>query len=160
RSVAGIDVTPRVDVDVFACAFVASVVTGVLSGLALAWQAGRIPLMSSLKNRTATIGGVRLRKAFVIGQMAFTLILLVGAGLFVQTLTHLYQKGPGISTQLLTFGINLTSKGITTEEQVTLGQKLFTELRQLPGVENVAISGFRLLDGGSMNSNLTIESDR
>jgi predicted permease len=161
QDVASVDLTSRVDRRVFAFVFLASVVTGALCGLGLAWQAGRIPLMSSLKERAGnTGGGVRLRKALVMGQMAFTLILLVGAGLFVQTLARLHAKGAGVSTtHLLTFGINLTSTGYTPAEQERLGRKLFAALRELPDVESAAISGFRLLDGGSWNGQLTIEAD-
>jgi predicted permease len=161
QDVAGVDLTSRVDRRVFAFVFLASVVTGALSGLGLVWQAGRIPLMSSLKERSGNnAGGVRLRKALVMGQMAFALVLLVGAGLFVQTLARLHATGSGISTtHLLTFGINLTSTGYTPARQEQLGRTLFTALRELPDVESAAISGFRLLDGGSWNGQMTIEAD-
>ena len=161
QEVASVDLTSRVNRHVFAFVFLASVVTAALCGLGLAWQAGRISLMSTLKERAGnTGGGVRLRKALVMGQMAFTLILLVGAGLFAQTLARLHAKGAGVSTaQLLTFGINLTSTGRTSAERDRVGQALFTALRELPDVESAAISGFRLLDGGSWNGQLTIEAD-
>jgi predicted permease len=159
RDAAGVDLTSRVDGRVFAFVLLASVVTGALCGLGLVWQAGRLPLMSSLKERSGnTGGGVRLRKALVMGQMAFTLILLVGAGLFVQTLARLHATGAGISTtHLLTFGINLTSTGHPPARQEQIGRALFTALRELPDVESAAISGFRLLDGGSWNGQMTIE---
>ena len=161
QDVASVDLTSRIDRHVFAFVFLASVVTGALCGVGLAWQAGRIPLMSSLKERTGNTGGtVRLRKALVMGQMAFTLILLVGAGLFVQTLARLHAKGPGVSTgHLLTFGVNLTSSGYAVADRDRLGRKLFAAMRELPDVESAAISGFRLLDGGSWNGQLTIEAD-
>ena len=161
QDVASVDLTSQIDRRVFAFVFLASVLTGALCGLGLAWQAGRIPLMSSLKERSGnTGGGVRLRKALVMGQMAFTLILLVGAGLFVQTLARLHARGAGISTtHLLTFGINLTNTGYPPARQEQLGRTLFTALRDLPDVESAAISGFRLLDGGSWNGQMTIEAD-
>jgi predicted permease len=160
QDVASVDLTAQVDRRVFAFVSLAGVVTGALCGLGLAWQAGRIPLMSSLKERSGNTGGVRLRKALVMGQMAFTLILLVGAGLFVQTLGRLQAKGAGISTtHLLTFGINLTSTGYPPTKQEQLGRTLLSALRALPDVESAAITGFRLLDGGSWNGQMTIEAD-
>lgn len=160
QNVASVDLTSQIDGRVFAFTAVVSLVTGALCGLAVTWQAGRLPLMSSLKERAGHIGGVRLRKALVTGQMAFTLVLLVGAGLFVQTLGRLQVRGPGFATtHLLTFGINLTNSGYTADESDRLGRRLFTALRELPEVERAAISGIRLLNGGSWNANLTIEAD-
>ena len=53
---------------------------------------GRTPLVASLndRSRVAAGGGVRLRKVLVAGQLAFTLVLLVGSGLFVQTVARLH----------------------------------------------------------------------
>jgi predicted permease len=161
QNLAGVDVTARIDAGLFAFAFAASLLTGALCALGLAWQAGRTSLIASLRERAGLGGGVRLRKALVIGQMAFTLILLVGAGLFVQTLARLYAKGPGMAsaTHLLTFGINVMNKGLTGDEQEQMSRRILATLRALPDVENAGISGLRLLDGGSWNQNLTIEAD-
>ena len=89
----GVNISSRVDGRVFAFGFVVSVLTGVLCGLAPAWRAARVPLIDWLRERTGATGGVRLRKMLVVGQLAFTLVLLVGAGLFVQTLTAAGQPG-------------------------------------------------------------------
>lgn len=161
QDAASIDLTSRIDWRVFAFAFSASVLTGALCGLALAWQAGRVSLMSSLKERAGNSGGgVRLRKALVMGQMAFTLVLLVGAGLFVQTLTRLQAKGPGFPTShLLTFGLNGQRSGYTGEEAHQLLRDVLVALRERPEVESVALNGIGLLGGGSWNANLTIEAD-
>jgi hypothetical protein len=94
----GTNLSSRVDVRMFAFAFVVSVMTGVLCGLAPAWRAARVPLIDWLRERTGATGGVRLRRMLVVGQLAFTLLLLVGAGLFVQTLRHLVARGPGFPT--------------------------------------------------------------
>ena len=81
------DVALRIDGRVLAFAFIASVITAVMCGLAPALQTGRTPLVASLtdRSRVAAGGGVRLRKMLVAGQLAFTLVLLIGSGLFVQT---------------------------------------------------------------------------
>ena len=82
-----------------AFAFFASVAAGLLSGLAPALHAGGGSLVSSLRERGGTgFGGVRLRKCIVTMQVAFSLILVIGAALFVRTLAGLLAKGPGFET--------------------------------------------------------------
>jgi predicted permease len=161
QDVVRVDLTSQMDRRVFAFAFLMSVVTGALCGLAPAWQASRIPLISWLKEKGGSAtGGVRLRKTLVVGQMAFTLILLIGAGLFVQTLVRLQAKGPGFSTgNLLTFGINPRRSGYSDEEASRMVRNVFAQLHSLPEVESAAIAGLNLLTGGSWNMYLTIEAD-
>src|SRR3984893_15030364 len=82
-----------VDSRLLLVAFLVSVAAGVLSGFAPALQAGRRSSISSLRDRGGTaFGGVRLRKAIVTAQIAFTLILVIGAGLFMRTLKELMAK--------------------------------------------------------------------
>jgi len=162
QNLAGVDVTARIDARVLGFACAASLLTGTLCALGLAWQAARTSLIESLRERAGQGGGVRMRKGLVIGQMAFTLILLVGAGLFVHTLARLYAKGAAGMTSashLLTFGINVMNKGLTGDEQERMSRQILATLRALPEVENAGISGIKLLEGGSWNQNLTIEAD-
>jgi predicted permease len=163
QDVAGVDLSSQMDQRVFVLAFLVSVIAGALCGLAPAWQAGRISLIGWLKERTAggSAGGVRLRKALVVGQMAFTLILLVGAGLFVQTLARLQAQGPGFSTgQMLTFGINPRGSGYSPEDANRVTRRLLDEARSLPEVESAGIAGINLLSGGSWNNFLTVAADK
>src|SRR5262249_25789352 len=79
--------------------FCASLAAGLLSGLAPALHAGGESVIGSLRERGGSgFGGVRLRKCIVTLQVAFSLILVVGATLFVRTLTGLLAKGPGFET--------------------------------------------------------------
>jgi len=162
-NVAGVDLSARTDGRVFVFALVMSVATGVLCGLAPAWQAGRLPLASWLKDRTGGpgAGGVRLRKVLVVGQMSFTLVLLVGAGLFVQTLARLVGQGPGFPTaQLVTFGINPLRAGYSTDDSSRAMRRVLAEVQSLPDVEHAGLAGMNLLIGGSAQNNLTIEADK
>jgi len=88
-------------------AFFASIAAGFLSGLAPALRARGDNLVNSLRERAGTgFGGVRLRQTIVTLQVAFSLILVVGAALFLRTLTGLLAKGPGFETSgLLSFAI-------------------------------------------------------
>ena len=152
----------RVDGRVFAFALLMTVATGVLCGTAPAWRAGRVPLISWLRDRTgAAGGGVRLRKALVVGQMAFTLVLLVGAGLFAQTLLRLAEQGPGFATSgRVAFRINPRRAGASDEDSSRTIRRVLDELRSLPEVESVGLAGVDLLSGGSWNESMTIEADK
>jgi predicted permease len=149
------------DARVFLFALIVSVATGVLCGMAPAWQAGRVSLIGALKQRWSGGGGIRARKALVVGQVAFTLILLVGAGLFVQTLARLRGQGPGFETaHVVTFGLNLKRVGYTQENAQRATQRILAELRSLPEVAGAGVAGNSLLQGGSWNNFLTVEAGR
>ena len=123
---------------VFLFAFLVSVVTAGLCGLVPALQTGRIPLIASLKERSriATAGGVRLRKALVVGQMAFTLILLIGAGLFVQTLARLHAKGPDSPAAVCSCSASIRRRnGYSDADAKRVMRDLFRRLQDAPGVE-------------------------
>jgi len=115
-------------------AFLVSVAAGVLSGLAPALQAGRGSLISSLKERAGTdFGGLRLRRTIVTAQIAFTLILVIGAALFVRTLTALIAKGPGFDiSSLVSFGIDPVRNGYSPAEAARL-IRVFTTKSELRG---------------------------
>src|SRR5262249_49397373 len=88
-------------------AFLASLAAGLLSGLAPALHGGGDSLVSSLRERAGSgSGGVRLRKCIVTLQVAFSLILVIGAALFLRSLAGLQAKGPGFETSgVLSFAI-------------------------------------------------------
>ena len=75
------------DLRLFAFAFGATVLTGVLFGLVPALQATRPRLATTLKEQAGSVagGGLRLRKALVVVQVALSLLLLIGAGLFIRS---------------------------------------------------------------------------
>ena len=156
------ELSSRLDYRVFLFTFVVCVATGGLCGLIPALQAGRIPLVSSLKerSRTATLG-VRLRKALVAGQVAFTLILLIGVGLFVQTLARLQAKGPGFATSsLLMFRASPASNGYSDVDAKRVMRELLEKLENTPGVESAAVANTQILTGGTSSSSMTIQSDQ
>jgi predicted permease len=154
------DLSFRVDLRVFLFGFLVSLVAAVLCGLAPAFQAGRIPLIALKERSNVAAGGVRLRKALVVGQIAFTLILLSGAGLFVQTLVRLYTKGPGLgSGRVLMFRVDPPSLAYSEADAERFMRDLFRRLENVPGVERAAVGNSQLLSGGWSTTNLTIEFD-
>lgn len=85
--------TLEIDLPVLVYALMASFIVGILFGLAPALQASRIDLNEALKQGGGRAGssasGNRLRGVFVVGEVALALVLLIGAGLMVQTIFHL-----------------------------------------------------------------------
>jgi len=157
----GDDLIFRIDLRVFLFTFVASVVSGLLCGLAPILQSGRIPLIAMLKERSriATVGGVRLRKMLVVGQMALTLLLLIGAGLFVQTLSRLHSKVGFSSNNLLMFSLNPQAIGYAEPDAEQRMRDVWQRLRDLPGVESVAVANTFMLSGGWQATMMTIQSE-
>ncbi len=147
---------------VFLFTVLASLATAAVCGLAPALTTGRLPLMGSIteRSRLATGGDARLRKALVVGQMAFTLILLIGAGLFVQTLVRLYAKGPGFATSpLLMFSVDPRSIGYSAPDAEHTMRELLRELEGIPDVERATVANAFILTGASATSYLTIQSN-
>jgi predicted permease len=102
-----------------------------------------------------------LRKALVVGQIALALVLLIGAGLFVRTLSNLRTQGPGFdTTNLLAFHIDLARSGYEQPAAERLLLDLLAALRGRPEVSQAATSTATLLGGGSWNTSMTIQADR
>ncbi len=139
-----------------------SVGAGVFSGFAPALQAGRGSLIQSLRERGGTgFGSVRLRKALVTVQIAFTLILVIGAALFVRTLNGLMAKGPGFATSsLVSFGLDPVRNGYSRREAGQLIRRIYAELRASNLTQTSAVARYQLLTGGSWNDPMTIQSNQ
>jgi predicted permease len=156
------DLNPQLDYRVFLFASTLCLLTAALCGLIPAYQAGRIPLITSRTDRSRTAkGSVRLRKALVASQMAFTLILLIGVGLFVQTLARLQAKGPGFaSSSLLMFRVSPSSNGYSEADATRVMREILARIQTTPGVESAAAANTHILTGGSSSNSMTIQSDR
>jgi len=151
-----------VSLRLLAFAFFASLAAGLLSGLAPAFQAGRDSLISSLRERGGTaFGGVRLRKCIVTLQVAFSLILVTGAALFVRTLTDLLAKGPGFETaRIVTFALAPQKNGYSAADSSRLIRRIDAEVRALPIARSSAVVRYAFLTGGSWSNPFTIQAGR
>ncbi len=129
---------------------VVSLLTGLLFG---SWP--RLPgsgaLFGSLKDgaRGAGTHGGRLRGVLIVGQVAISVPLLVGAALAARSLLQLQQIDPGLETKrVLSASISLNfSRYNTFEKRLDFWDRSTNEVARLPGVESVAISGAVPLDG-------------
>jgi len=160
RDGAGNGLRADIDLRLLLFAFLISVAAGILSGLAPALQSGRSSLITTLRERGGTgLGGVRIRKLIVTAQIAFTLVLVIGAALFIRTLGELMQKGPGFSTtSLISFGVDPRRNGYSPTDASLLIRRLYEEIRTAPITESSAVARVQLLTGGSWNNPMTIQA--
>lgn len=124
--------------------------TSLVFGLLPAMRASRTEITLALKDRSgaASAGGMSLRRLLVSIQMALSLLLLVGAGLFVRTLRNLENVGPGFPTDhLLTFTTTPTLSGYSFAETKSYYNRLKVNLEIMPGVTSVAFSTMPILRG-------------
>src|SRR5262249_3202879 len=140
-----------IDARLLLFAFLATVIAGVLSGLAPAWQFARRSLASTLRERGGTaFGSVRLRKIIVTAQIALALILVAAAALFVRSLDALMAKGPGFTTSsLVSFSIDTTRDGYSAQAGERMIRRIDQAIRDSPVTQASAVARFRLLAGGS-----------
>ena len=145
-----------------AFALVASIVSGLLSSLAPALHAGSGNLIASLRERGGTgFAGIRLRKCIVTLQVAFSLILVVGAALFLRSLSILLTKGPGFDTaNLISFSLDPQKNAYSQDQARQLIRRILGDLRAAPVTQNSAVARVLLLTGGSWNNPVTIQADR
>jgi predicted permease len=113
-----------------------SLLTGVLFGLVPAWRATSLNLATALKQSRRTTSAVsRLSKGLIVVQVALSLLLLVGAGLFIRTLSNLQRVNLGFNQEnLLVFTLQPEQSGYKDERLLQFYQQLFARLDNLPGV--------------------------
>jgi predicted permease len=138
-----------------------SVLTGLVFGLAPALQASRAEVASTLREQRAglaTGSSARFRRALVVGQLALSLLLLVGAGLFARSLINLLHVDPGFRTaRLLQFSIDPRLNGYSSERGYALYHDLQERLARLPGVVAVGAANPGPLSSSNRGSNVTVE---
>jgi predicted permease len=152
-----LDVRPDSTVLSFSAAV--CLLTGILFGLAPALRATRVDLATGLKgNSRGATPRQGLGKALVAGQVALSLLLLIGAGLFLRTLNNLMNEDVGFERRnLLLFSLDPRREGSTPESIAALYQRALEDIEALPGVRSATISGLGLLTGWMSNSGITTD---
>ena len=120
-----------------------SLLTGLVFGMVPAFQASRTELTESLKEggRSGSGGARRnwMRSALVVSELAVAVILLVGAGLLIQSLWRLQKVDSGLQPDhVLTFTVSISDVKYPSEQQSQFFQQLRTKLESLPGVEGAS----------------------
>ncbi len=121
--------------------FAVALVVALLFSLAPALRFLHPDLAGALKQQSATASGesLRVRQLWVGLQIGLSLILLIGAGLFVETLRNLKSVDLGFaSDQLLSFGVDPPAAGYQPDQSKTLHQRILRALEALPGTRSVA----------------------
>ncbi len=155
------DVDPSTNWRVLAFTAAVSLLTGVLFGLIPAWRATRLDLTTALKQGRRTTGSVsRLSKGLIVAQVALSLLLLVGAGLFIRTLYNLQQVDLGFNQErLLLFSLQPKQGGYKDERLIQFYQDLFARLDNLPGVRAASFSRIPLISHSMWNSDFLLPGE-
>jgi len=149
-----------VDLRVFGFALAAALTAGVLFGLLPAFQASRPQVSETLKDGTRGASGgparQRLRSALVIGEVALSVTLLIGAGLLMRSFWKVQQVQPGFHTDgVVTMRANLPRTTYNNNAKSRgFYERLLPQLAAMPGVQAVATSSSVPLTPGSTSSEL------
>ena len=151
-----VDLTP--DLRVLGFTLAVSLLTAVLFGLLPAWRSSRPDIASELKQRgDAGSSGSRpwaLRNLLVSGQVALSLVVLIGAGLFVKSLANAQKIDPGFDYQKLALlSVDLGAQGYDEERARDFHRRVLERMRALPGVERATLaSGVPLFQGSFLRT--------
>ena len=120
-----------------------ALLAGALAGMAPAFQSSRVDLSTALKDagRSVTGGHSRLRAALLAAQVAFTLVLLVGAGLFVRSLRNVQALDLGVDvSHLLVATVDQPPTDVDAAASDAIYLRLLERIRTFPGVAGAAAS--------------------
>jgi putative ABC transport system permease protein len=149
----------RPDLRILLFNFALALLVSVLFSLAPAAQFWRPNLAPALKQQVMTAGGgpLRFRRISVAVQIGLSILVLVGAGLFVRTLHNLKSLNVGFATDhLVTFGVQPTLAGYRPDQTRDLDKQILETLAGLPGVRSVAGTTDPELANDNTSSNITL----
>lgn len=154
--------TTTPDSRILAFNFAVAIAAGLIFGLTPALGAARPDLVVTLKDQAGSVAGgfaqVRFRKFLVVGQIAFSLSLLVGAGLFARSLYNLKNLDLGFRAEnLLTFSLDPSLNGYDDSRTQALYARLQNELEAMPGMRGVSMSTLAPLTGEVDMATVTVE---
>ena len=142
----------RIDWVVMAFALLMSILTGLLFGLAPALHSAKAALSSAIREGGRGAGystkTSRMRDVLIVAELAFAVILMVGAGLLLRTLRDLLQENPGFNpTQVVTANIQLPNPNEREADpyrdvphRATFNRELLRRMKAIPGVERAAVT--------------------
>ncbi len=140
-----------------------ALVTGILFGLAPALQATRVdvtPALKEARSSAPTQGRARrfsLSRALVVAQISLSLLLVVGAGLFVRTLSNLRSVELGFNAEhVLLFNLDASKAGYKAAPLKHFYDDLQTRLQTLPGVRGATATDMPLVGGWNSTTSITV----
>jgi predicted permease len=153
-----LNLTP--DLRVLGFAFGASLLTGLICGLVPALQSTRPNLVTALKSETAAARRSRfdLRRILVVAQVAISLLLLIGAGLFVRSLSNLQNLDPGfVRESVLLVSVSPQSSGYQGQRLRDYYERLLAKVGAYPDVRAASLANITPLSGSQWNGDVTIQ---
>ena len=153
-----LNLTP--DLRVLGFAFAASLLTGLICGLVPALQSTRPNLVTALKSETAAARRSRfdLRRILVVAQVAISLLLLIGAGLFVRSLSNLQNLDPGfVRESVLLVSVSPQSSGYQGQRLRDYYERLLAKVGAYPDVRAASLANITPLSGSQWNGDVTIQ---
>ncbi len=157
----GLALDLKLDLRVLGFTTAISLLTGVVFGLTPALRATRIDLTPALKDTARNSSGdarSSLSKVLVVAQVALSLVLLIGAGLFTRTLRNLQSLETGFNHEnLVTFGLNPRLNNVPNAQITQLLQRLLERLEALPGVRSATLSQYPILAGSRNDAPIFVQ---
>jgi predicted permease len=156
-----VDNTLSIDRSVLLFTTLLAVTTGLVFGLVPALQASRSDVVPVLKNEVVPAGSSRrgaarflhLRQVLVVAQLAWSLVALIAAGIFLRSLSNAERTDTGFETKgVLVMNFNLGREGYTPERGLLFFDRAITEVASLPGVRGAAVAQVPPLAGGLSRS--------
>jgi macrolide transport system ATP-binding/permease protein len=122
-----------------------SILAGIIFGFVPALQASKHDLVPALKDHSQQHGDrlrmFSLRNALVIGQVALSIVVLIGAGLFLRSLNHARAINPGFDAEhILTLSFNTAAQKYDATKAAQFYQQLSNRVQALPGVQSVSLA--------------------
>jgi predicted permease len=152
------------DLRILAFTLVASAMAALVFGLLPAREATKTDLVSTIKEQAGSIAGGhggRVRKALVVVQVTLALLLLLGSGLFVQSLRNLQRVDPGFRpTNLVRFKLDPMLSGYDVERTKQFYESLRERLESMPGVDSAGLAVVAIMEGDEWDSTVTVEGYR
>ena len=141
--------------------FVLSLIAGALFGLVPALQSTRPALANTLKDQAGAVirgGSAGLRKGLVVAQVSLSLLLLIGAGLFLQSLRNLQTLNPGFDVRnVLAFDVDTIKSHYDPNYTRDYFRRLHQRLSGMPGVEASGFAVVPVLEDNEWDNWVTIE---
>ena len=155
-------ISGSIDAGVLAFNFALSLATGIAFGLVPALRSTRPSLAPTLKDQAGAVtgvsSGVRLRKALVVAQVTISILLLIGAGLFIRSLRNLRLLDLGLRTDnVIGFNVSPTLSGYTPVRTKLFTRQLLERVSALPGITAAAFAQMGILEGNEWDSSMSVE---
>jgi predicted permease len=158
---ARLNISTSPDFRVLVFTFAVSALTALAFGLVPALQTTKPNVGKVLKDEASAVvgsGNRGLRKSLVVVQVALSLLLLIGAGLFLRSLDNLSKLGPGFTAErLIGFNIDPMLNGYTVERTKLIYREIADGLSSLPGVQSVGLANMRILENDEWDNSMSVE---